>query len=63
VSAVPSIEPGKTKSGLLGIIVGGGWLLYNLQYVKAQGFVAIGMPLLILVLGIVYFVKGRKDQQ
>jgi LPXTG-motif cell wall-anchored protein len=53
----------KTWSGLLGIIVGGGWLLYNLQYVKTQGFVAIGMPLLILGLGIVYFIKGRKDQQ
>ena len=49
----------KQISGLIGIIVGGGWLLINLRHVQEQGFVAIGMPLIIAVLGIVYFVSGR----
>lgn len=52
---------GKQISGLLGIVVGGIWLLVNLRHVAAQGFVAIGMPLLITVLGIVYFIKGRSE--
>jgi hypothetical protein len=48
----------KKWSGLLGIIVGSIWLLSNFKYYEQQGFVAIGMPLLILVLGCVYFFKG-----
>jgi hypothetical protein len=49
----------KRVSGLIGIVVGGLWLLYSLQYFSRQGFVAIGMPLLILVLGLVYFFGNR----
>ena len=48
----------KKISGLLGIIVGGAWLASNFQHFDEQGFVAIGMPAIILVLGIVYFIKG-----
>jgi hypothetical protein len=51
----------KGWSGILGIVVGGGWLVNNLKYFHDQGFVAIGMPLIILVLGIVYAVQGMKD--
>jgi hypothetical protein len=52
---------GKQKSGLLGMVVGGVWLLVNLRHVPTQGFVAIGMPLLIAVAGVVYFIKGRSE--
>ncbi|WP_162932644.1 hypothetical protein [Solimonas sp. K1W22B-7] len=51
----------KKTSGLIGIVVGGAWFLANLRHVGEQGFVAIGMPLLILGLGIVYFRKGNDD--
>ena len=51
----------KKTSGLIGIVVGGSWLLWNLRYFKEQGFVAIGMPLIILVLGLVYFSKGGEE--
>ena len=49
---------GKRVSGIIGIVVGGAWLAWNMQYFKQQGFVAIGMPLLILALGLVYFFKA-----
>jgi len=45
-------------SGLVGIVVGGAWLLNNYKYFETQGFVAIGMPLLILTVGLIYFVGG-----
>jgi hypothetical protein len=48
---------GKRISGLAGIVVGGIWFVHNLQFFKAQGFVAIGMPLIILVAGVVYFFR------
>ncbi|MFC5491404.1 hypothetical protein [Dokdonella soli] len=51
----------KSMSGLLGIIVGGGWLAMNFKHFGEQGFVAIGMPLIILALGVVYFVRGRSE--
>ena len=50
----------KIISGLIGIVVGGLWLSKNYQFFDEQGFAAIGMPSIILVLGIVYFVKGLK---
>jgi len=50
----------KRVSGLIGIVVGGIWFAYNLQYFGRQGFVAVGLPLIILVLGLVYFF-GAKD--
>lgn len=53
----------KMTSGLVGMIFGGAWLLHNLQYFQQQGFVAIGMPLIITVLGVIYFVSGRKQNE
>jgi hypothetical protein len=53
----------KRVSGLIGIIVGGAWLAYSAQYYGQQGFVAIGLPLLIFVLGLVYFFTGRDPAQ
>lgn len=50
----------KSISGLIGIVVGGIWLFRNFQYFEEQGFVAIGMPLIITVVGLVYFVTGFK---
>ena len=52
----------KMTSGLIGIIFGGAWLLNNFQYFQQQGFVAIGMPLIITVLGVIYFIKGKKQK-
>lgn len=52
----------KMTSGLIGMIIGGGWLLNNLRYFQQQGFVAIGMPLIITVLGVIYFVNGKKQK-
>jgi len=49
----------KSLSGLLGIVVGVLWFLLNLRHVSEQGFVAIGMPLIILVLGVIYLQKGK----
>ena len=53
----------KKTSGLIVIIVGGIWLLMNFRHVSEQGFVAIGMPLIITVLGIVYFIKGNSESK
>lgn len=50
----------KRASGLVGIVVGGLWLANNVRYFHDQGFVAIGLPLIILVLGLVYFFAGRE---
>ena len=47
-----------TIGGLLGLIVGGVWLANNYQYFDEQGFVAIGMPLILMVAGVVYLVLG-----
>ena len=51
----------KKSSGLLGIVVGGIWLAANFKHFDEQGFVAIGMPLLILAAGIIYFMLGMKS--
>ena len=53
---------GKRVSGLIGIVVGGAWLAWNMQYFKTQGFMAIGLPLLILVLGLFYFFGTRSSE-
>jgi membrane-bound ClpP family serine protease len=52
----------KRISGLIGIVVGGIWLLLNFRHFESQGFVAIGLPLILLVLGIVYFVRGKNEE-
>ena len=51
----------KKISGLVGIVVGGVWLASNFKHFDEQGFVAIGMPLVILVAGIAYFFSGMKS--
>ena len=51
----------KKVSGLVGIVIGGIWLASNFQHFDEQGFVSIGMPLLILAAGIAYFVSGMKS--
>ena len=51
----------KRTSGLIGMGVGGLWFLNGLRYFHDQGFVAIGMPLLLLGLGVVYFILGGKE--
>jgi hypothetical protein len=48
----------KKTSGLIGMIVGAIWFLANVRHISEQGFVAIGMPIIIFVLGVVYFRKG-----
>ena len=50
----------KIVSGLAGIIIGGIWLAMNFKHVETQGFVAIGMPIVIIVLGAIYLVIGLK---
>lgn len=51
---------GKTSSGLLGIVVGGVWLMNNHKYYDEQGFAAIGMPIVLIVAGVIYLVLGLK---
>ncbi len=51
----------KKASGLVGIVVGGIWLASNFRHFDEQGFVAIGMPLLILAAGVAYFISGTKS--
>ena len=53
----------KRVSGLIGIVVGGLWLANNFRYFHEQGFVAIGLPLIVLGLGLVYFFTGRDSTE
>lgn len=48
-------------SGLVGMVVGGIWLLVNLRHVKDQGLVAIGLPLVFIALGVWHWVRGRDE--
>ena len=50
----------KGWSGLLGIIAGGAWLASNFQYFDEQGITAIGMPLLLIIIGGVFLVGELK---
>jgi hypothetical protein len=51
----------KKTSGVIGMVVGGVWFLVNVRHFSEQGFVAIGMPLIIFFLGVVFFFKGRGE--
>ena len=51
----------KSIGGLVGVVVGGAWLANNFKHFDEQGFVAIGMPLLILAAGVIYLVLGSKS--
>ena len=53
----------KIISGLVGIIVGGAWLANNYKHFEEQGFVAVGMPAIISILGIVYLFQGIKNNK
>ena len=52
----------KTAAGILGALVGGIWLYNNFQYFDEQGFVAIGMPLIISIVGWAYIFMGLKSK-
>ena len=45
-------------SGLVGVVVVGAWLANNFKYFEEQGFVAIGMPGIITVVGLIYLIGG-----
>lgn len=47
----------KKISGLLGMLIGGFWLVLTMDDFQEQGIVAIAIPLVISVLGAVYFFK------
>ena len=51
----------KKTSGLIGMAVGGLWFLVNVRHVGEQGFVAVGLPLIIFTLGVIYFRKGSDE--
>ena len=51
----------KKIGGLVGLVIGGIWLANNFKHFDEQGFVAIGMPLLILAAGAAYFISGAKS--
>ncbi len=53
----------KKTSGLIGMIVGAIWFFANVRHFSEQGFVAIGMPIIIFVLGVIYFFKGDGEAQ
>ena len=48
---------GKKLSGLIGMVVGGVWFAMNFKHFDEQGVVAIGMPLIIFVVGAIFFFK------
>ena len=49
--------------GLIGLIVGGLWLANNYRYFDEQGVLAIGMPLVITLLGLNYLIKGLRGDR
>lgn len=51
----------KKVSGLIGMFVGGIWFIANLRNFADQGFVAIGMPLIIFSLGAIYYFKNKGE--
>jgi hypothetical protein len=59
-------EKGRTYEkiiiGLLGIAIGGGWFLGTVEYFEEQGITAIGMPLILIMLGAIYLIGGIKKQ-
>ncbi|MFZ6759182.1 hypothetical protein ACO0K9_18405 [Undibacterium sp. Ji50W] len=53
----------KKTSGLIGMIVGAILFLLNVQHFSKEGFVAIGMPIILFVLGVIYYRKGSKEKK
>ncbi len=53
----------KKTSGLIGMVVGGIWFLANVRHFGEQGFVAIALPIIIFVLGLIYFRKGGAEAE
>ena len=58
---MPNINRNSVK-GAIGVAVGGFWLIKNFQHFEQQGFVAIGMPLIVFGLGAFYLLKGLKAE-
>lgn len=52
----------RKRSGLLGMLVGSLWLVSNLRHVGQQGLVAIGVPLILLILGAIFFFSSPSDE-
>ena len=52
-----------TISGLVGLVVGGAWLANNFKYFDEQGFIAIGMPAVITVVGLIFLVGGLTSKK
>lgn len=50
----------KSISGAIGLVGGGIWLANNYKYFDEQGFVAIGMPVILILAGAVYLFLGLK---
>lgn len=48
----------KKTSGIIGMVVGAIWFFANIRHFDEQGFVAIGMPLIIFTLGVIFYRKG-----
>ena len=53
----------KKTSGVIGMAIGSIWFLANVRHFSDQGFVAIGMPIIIFVLGLIYFRKGNAEAE
>lgn len=51
----------RKTSGVIGMVVGGVWFLANVRHFGEQGFVAVGLPIVLFVLGFVYFRGGDKS--
>ena len=52
---------GRKLFGIIGMVVGAAWFSVNVRHFNEDGFVAIAMPLIIFILGLVYFLRARKQ--
>jgi len=43
------------------MVVGGAWFLANVRHVAEQGFVAIGLPIIIFTVGVLYYRTGSSE--
>ncbi|MDQ9171414.1 hypothetical protein Q8A64_13450 [Oxalobacteraceae bacterium R-40] len=52
----------KKTFGLIGMALGAAWFVANVRHFAEQGFVAIGMPIILFILGVIYFRKGSAEE-
>lgn len=52
----------RKRSGLLGMLVGSLWLVSNLRHFSKDGLMAIGIPLILMILGAIYFFTSPADE-